>query len=131
MPFVSAQVAYALARAGRDAPLRALRDAVRVEAGRDTPDAQRAWARVGRALVEAAAALGAGDASRAATLLDPVIADITVVGGSDAQCDLFRLAYARALADSGRGGGAREYLTSLWGGSARTPLEERWLNSTE
>lgn len=127
MPFVSAQVAYALARAGRDAPLRALRDAARAEAERETTDARRAWAGAGRALVEAAAALGVGDARRAVTLLDPVIAEVTVGVGSDAQCDLFRLAYARALADSGRRGAAAAYLKTLWGGAARTPLEAHWL----
>jgi tetratricopeptide (TPR) repeat protein len=127
MPFINAQVAYALARAGREAPLRALRDATRAEADRDTPDARRAWARVGRALVEASVALAIGDASRGATLLDPVMDEITVVGGSDAQCDLFRLAYARALTDSGRRAEARAFLATLWGTSARTPLEARWI----
>lgn len=72
-------------------------------------------------------ALAAGDASRGATLLDPVIDEITVGGGSDAQCDLFRLAYARALSDSGRRAEARAFLATLWGGAARTPLEARWL----
>ena len=128
MPFVSAQAAYALARAGREAPLRALREAARAEAARDTPDARRAWAPVGCAMVEAAAALGIGDARRAATLLDPVIGQITVGGGSDAQCDLFRLAYARALADSGRHTAAHSFLMSMWRGAARTPLTERWLD---
>lgn len=130
MPFVSAQVAYALARAGRDADLERLRAAVHAQARRDTADARRAWAPVGRALVEAAVALGVGDAGRAATLLDPVIGEITVGGGSDAQCDLFRLAYARALADSGRRSTARAYLAARWGGSPRTPLEARWLDTT-
>ncbi|MDX2167887.1 MAG: tetratricopeptide repeat protein, partial [Deltaproteobacteria bacterium] len=90
-------------------------------------DARRAWARVGRALVEAAVALADGDASRAATLLDAVIDEVTVGGGSDAQCDLFRLAYARALVDSGRRAEARAFLTRLWGAAPRTPLEARWM----
>ncbi len=126
MPFVSAQVAYALARAGAGEALQALREATRVEARRGTPDARRTWSRVGRALIDAAEACARGDAVHAVTLLDPIIEEVTVGGGSDAQCDLFRLAYARALADAGRPADAHRYLDTLWGPTPRTPLEAHW-----
>jgi len=45
----------------------------------------------------ATSAHGRGDFGRAAELLDPVAARITEIGGSDAQDDLFRLAYFTAL----------------------------------
>jgi len=126
MPFVSAQVAYALARDGRGLPLDTLRDAVRAQAHRDTPDARRAWSHIGAAVVEAAIAAAQGDGARCAALLEPIIAEVSIVGGSDAQCDVFRLMYARALRDAGRRSDARAYLTSMWGAVARTPLEARW-----
>lgn len=126
MPFASAQAAFALARAGHHDALAALRAAVRAEAGRDTPDVRRAWAPLGRALVEACAALGRGDSAHAVALLAPVIDAVAVGGGSDAQCDLFRLAYARALLDTGRAAEARARLTALWGERPRTPLEQQW-----
>jgi tetratricopeptide (TPR) repeat protein len=126
MPFLSAHVAYALARADRTAALERLLGAVDEQSRRGDPDSRRSWSRAGRALVEAAAAFGAGDASRAVWLLAPVVAEVTVGGGSDAQCDLFRLTWVRALAASGRRVEAVSALEGILGAKAETPLDRHW-----
>jgi hypothetical protein len=125
-PFLAAHWAYALARAGREDDVARLLRAVDAEARRADPDATRAWLPVGCALVEAAAAFGRGHVRQCVMLLDPVAADVTVVGGSDAQCDLFRLMHVRALAASGRRAGARRALDRLFAGKRPTPLDARW-----
>jgi hypothetical protein len=126
-PFLAAHWAYALARAGRDDDLARLLRAADEQARHADPDATRAWRPVGRALVEAAAAFGSGRVRQCVTLLEPVAADVTVVGGSDAQCDLFRLLRVRALAASGRRADARRALARLFEGKRSTPLDARWI----
>jgi tetratricopeptide repeat protein len=123
MPFLSAHDAYVLARAGRHEALALLLARVAERAAQPGAEAQRSWAGAGRALVEAAAAFGAGDAARCAEMLDPVIAQVTVGGGSDAQCDLFRQTYVLALAGSGRAREARAALERLFP-APPTPLRD-------
>jgi hypothetical protein len=123
MPFAAAHWAYALARAGRDAALGRLVAGAFEESRRDAEDAQRAWSRVGKALVEASAAFGAGDVREAAVLLDAILPEVTIGGGSDAQCDLFRLTHFRALAAAGRKAEARAALERMLGAKLRSPLD--------
>ena len=98
MPFLDAHFAFALARAGRTSALEQLEARVAERASRARRRGTRSWAPVGRALIDACAAYAHGEAARSAELLDPVMANVTVVGGSDAQVDLFRQTYFRSLA---------------------------------
>jgi hypothetical protein len=123
MPFLSAHLAYALARGGRAASLERLLASVVAESRRDACDARRAWSRAGKALVDAAAAFGAGDVRECAVLLEPIRDELTVGGGSDAQCDLFRLTLFRSLAACGRRDEARRVLERTLAGKAPTPLD--------
>jgi tetratricopeptide (TPR) repeat protein len=123
MPFMNAHYVYALARAGRADALETALDAVRKRSAADDEEAKRVWAPVGRAVVEAAAAFGGGDRARAATLLDPVMAQMTSIGGSDAQDDLFRQAYLRSLQAAGRRADAAAYFAAITGRKTRTPLD--------
>ena len=90
-------------------------------------EALRSWAPVGRGLIKACAAYAKGDATRAADLLDPVISNITVVGGSDAQVDLFRQTYFRSLLDCGRKSEAKAYWLAQTAGKTLSPLDQQWL----
>ncbi len=124
-PFLSAHHAYALARAGRDGALATLLDSVARRTARGDDEASRVWRPTGQAVVEACAAHGRGDLVRAADLLDPVVARITEIGGSDAQDDLFRLAYFTALVGAGRGTDAAAYFDVATAFKTRSPLDDR------
>jgi len=123
MPFMNAHYVYALARAGWADAVEAVLARVRARSAADDEEAKRVWAPVGRAVIEAAAAFGAGDRARAAALLDPVMPMITSVGGSDAQDDLFRQTYLRSLQAAGRHAEAAAYFDAITAGKSRTPLD--------
>ena len=123
IPFMNAHYLYALARAGRRDAVEAGLASVRARSAADDEEARRVWAPVGRPIVEAAAAFGAGDRARAAQLLDPVMPLMTSIGGSDAQDDLFRQTYLRSLQAAGRYADAAAYAARMTGDKARTPLD--------
>ena len=123
IPFMNAHYLYALARAGRRDAVEAGLASVRARSAADDEEARRVWTPVGRPVVEAAAAFGAGDRARAAQLLDPVMPLMTAIGGSDAQDDLFRQTYLRSLQAAGRYADAAAYAARMTGAKTRTPLD--------
>lgn len=127
MPFIDAHAAYALARAGRSDALARLVGLVRNRAARGDAEAKRSWAPVGVALVEASAASAQGDAARCAALMEPIMPGVTVVGGSDAQVDLFRLCWFHALVMVGRKADARAFWQSVAGSHPATPADRHRL----
>jgi tetratricopeptide (TPR) repeat protein len=128
MPFMNAHYVYALARAGRADAVEAALAGVRARSAAGDEEAKRVWAPVGRAVIEAAAAFGAGDRARAAALLDPVMPMMTSIGGSDAQDDLFRQTYLRSLQAAGRHVEAAAYFDAITAGKSRTPLDRALAN---
>lgn len=128
MPFMNAHYVYALARAGRADVVEAALAGVRARSAADDEEAKRVWAPVGRAVIEGAAAFGAGDRARAAALLDPVMPMMTSIGGSDAQDDLFRQTYLRSLQAAGRHVEAAAYFDAITAGKSRTPLDRALAN---
>jgi tetratricopeptide (TPR) repeat protein len=128
MPFMNAHYVYALARAGQADAVEAALAGVHARSVADDEEAKRVWAPVGRAVIEAAAAFGAGDRARAAALLDPVMPMMTSIGGSDAQDDLFRQTYLRSLQAAGRHVEAAAYFDVITAGKSRTPLDRALAN---
>jgi len=126
-PFLSAHHGYALARAGRTDALEALRASVQRRVDADDGESARVWQPVGVAVVEASIAHGSGALAAAATLLDSVQGQMTAIGGSDAQDDLFRLALLTALAGSGRPADARSYWSAITAFKTPSPLDEHLL----
>jgi tetratricopeptide (TPR) repeat protein len=127
MPFLSAHHAYALASAKRDEALERLLTTVHARAERGDDEAERVWRPVGVPIVEACVAHASGDHVRSAGLLDPVMPQMTAVGGSDAQTDLFRQTYLTSLAGAGRHEDARRYWDEMtsWK-SRRSALDGRF-----
>ena len=123
MPFLDAHFVYALTRSGRIAVVDEWLALVAQRAASPDQEARRSWAPVGRPHIEASAALARGDAARSASLLDPVMSDITIVGGSDAQVDLFRLAYFHSLLQCGRKTDAKSYWSAVTAGRKLSPLD--------
>ena len=130
MPFLDAHFVYALARADRAPVVSAWLDQVAERAASQDAEARRSWATVGRPLIEACAAFARGDAAHSATLLDPVMPDVTIVGGSDAQVGLFRQTYFHALARCGRKADARAYWDSVKGDRPASELDRYWYGLT-
>jgi tetratricopeptide (TPR) repeat protein len=128
MPFMNSHYVYALARAGRADAVEAALAGVRARSAADDEEAKRVWAPVGRAVIEGAAAFGAGDRARAAALLDPVMPMMTSIGGSDAQDDLFRQTYLRSLQAAGRHVEAAAYFDAITAAKSRTPLDRALAN---
>ncbi len=126
MPFLSAHHAYCLARADRHDALDALLRTVTARTDATDDEARRVWQPVGRAVVEASAAHGRGDAVTCATALDGLLSAMPAVGGSDAQDDLFRQAYLTALRDAGRAADARTYWHAMTDWKTPSELELRW-----
>lgn len=126
MPFLSAHHAYALARAERHDALDTLLGVVAARTAADDDEAVRVWQPVGRAVVLAAAAHGHGDLARSAELLGPVMAQMPIIGGSDAQDDLFRQSYLTSLIGMGRTAEARTYWHAITDWKTPSLLDERW-----
>jgi tetratricopeptide (TPR) repeat protein len=126
MPFLSAHHAYALARADRSEALDRLFATVHHRAGENDAEAERVWRPTGVPVIEACAAHARGDFSRSAELLDSVMPEMTAVGGSDAQTDVFRQTYLTSLSGAGRHDDAKRYWETMtsWK-SARSPLDDR------
>jgi len=128
MPFMNAHYVYALARAGRADAVEAVLARARVRSDANDEEAKRVWAPVGRAVIEAAAAFGAGNRARAAALLDPVMPMMTAIGGSDAQDDLFRQTYLRSLQAAGRRADAKAYFQAITADKSPTALDRALAN---
>lgn len=128
-PFLSAHHAYVLARADRSDALATLLASVERRTAAGDDEAERVWQPIGRAVVDACAAHGRGDLAASAAAFDPVVAQVTAIGGSDAQDDLFRLAYFTALVGAGRRREAAAYFDAVTAFKTRSPLDER-LRST-
>jgi len=127
MPFVTAHYAYALARAGEDDALDQLLARVDARAAEPDAEARRVWGPVGRSIIHGTAALGRGEAPAAARWLDPVMDRMTIIGGSDAQDDLFRFAHLDSLKRAGRAADARARLVRRLAQKRPSPLEEKLL----
>lgn len=123
MPFLSAHHMYSLVRAGRDDAANHCLETVRERSRRDDGEGRRVWARAGQAVVEATREFANGNAAAAAKILDPVMPDMTTIGGSDAQDDLFRQMYLRALQGAGRKAEAGAYFERITGDKQRTALD--------
>lgn len=123
MPFLNAHYAYALVRAGYVAEAE---DAV-AELAAHTSDAGRMVWETGVTLMRGVIGLARGDGRAAAAKLERVFETVRLVGGSDAQNDLFRLSCVRAMTLSGRRGEASAMMAQMVGGRGLTPYEEALL----
>lgn len=128
VPFLEGHYVYALARQGNEDAVEHAVKRARERAGHEDFEGREIWRPVGADFVAACAASGEGDAARAVQLFEPIAERLPMVGGSDAQDDLFRLAYFNALAESGRKADARAYYDGIAPAkAARTAFDELML----
>ena len=126
IPFMSAHYVYAQARAGMYDELQEALSQIRANASGKTGREARVWNEIGMPLLSACKELASCNYAAAAALFEPIIDNVVMVGGSDAQDDLFRQAYLGSLIKSGRKFEALAYLDKISTSEKPTPLEEHW-----
>ena len=127
MPFIHFHLIYALARAGRKEEVARCVARVRARGLANDAEALRSWRSVGIAVVEGSAAYGRGEPAECVRLLGPVIENVTLVGGSDAQIGLLRQTYLCSLIESGRKFEAAAYWRKETAEKSLTELDRHWL----
>ena len=124
--FNSAHYIYALGRAGMNSELgnsiKSINDFVDKSKGRE----QEVWKNIAIPLINATEAFATENYKQASVLLNPVINEIIMVGGSDAQDDLFRQMYLLSLIKSGKKKESLKYLNEISTSEKFTPLQEYW-----
>jgi len=126
--YISAHYIYALARAGMEHELaEALRSVKSNVEGIDGPE-KEVWEKVGLPLIDATASYALDKYKPAADILAQIIDDVEMVGGSDAQVDLFRQAYLLSLINCNKKSEAKKYLNNLSTSPTLTPLQNYWLS---
>lgn len=126
IPYMSAHYIYALAKAEKKDELSDALSKVKKASDSKSGHELEVWQRTGIPLLHATEAFAKGDYSHSVSLLEPIIANITEVGGSDAQVDLFRQTYLQSLINSNQPAHAKAYLDTLITSQQLTPLEEYW-----
>ena len=124
--FNSAHYIYALGRASLESELNEALIVARSFSGKISGDEQKVWDEVSLPLLISSASIAKGDYKSAGDIMGPIINRINMVGGSDAQVDLFRQAYLLSCIKSGKKDESQRYLNVLSTSENYTPLQEYW-----
>ncbi len=125
-PFLNCIYLYALTRAGETNEAASALASIERHAERQTGNRARVWNEVGLPLARGCVAFAAGDYDRASALLEPILADVACVGGSDEQRGVFAESHLVSLISAGRKAEARTALTDHIDGRPETALERHW-----
>lgn len=131
MPFLSAQLCYALKRGNREAALDEALAAIQHFAQQQTQEDRFVWQKIGLSLIYGSLAYADKDYHKALDYLDPIMDKVACIGGSDAQVDLFRQTYLKALIGAKRYWEAQSFLHHLTQGRDMTKLERKWLTECQ
>jgi len=126
IPFVNAQLFYALKRGGRKDEVKEGLSTILRFAELQRGEDQKVWKNVGLPLIYGSLAFADQDYKVALKYFDPIMPQVGAVGGSDAQVDLFRQTYLKGLIGAGRRSDARAFLAQMLGGRPMTQLETKW-----
>ncbi|MCB1082728.1 MAG: hypothetical protein KDK61_00305 [Simkania sp.] len=130
IPFVNAQLFYALKKGGKKDEVKEGLSSVLRFAELQRGEDQKVWKGIGLPLIYGALAFANQDYKTALKYFDPMIGEVGAVGGSDAQVDLFRQTYFKCLVGAKRRKDARAYLTQMTEGRSMTRLETKWFNES-
>ncbi len=128
VPFLSAHYVYALTKLGQADQVAELFECVNAFAAKQTGHSQVIWF-VGLALLQAVQAFAEQDYAKTVALLTSIVDKVWMVGGSDAQVDLFWQTYLQALIKSGKKSEAQALLTARLGDRQPCLLERDWLDA--
>ena len=128
-PFLNCIYLYALTRAGETKQAAGALAGMERHAEKQTGGLAHVWNDVGVPLARGCAAFAAGDYDRASALLQPILADVPCVGGSDEQRGVFAESHLVSLIRAGRTDEARAALNQHIADRPETALERRWAES--
>ena len=128
-PFLNCIYLYALTRAGETTEAASALAGMERHAEKQTGGLAHVWNEVGVPLARGCVAYAAGDYDRAAGLLQPILADVPCVGGSDEQRGVFAESHLLSLIRGGRKVEARAALSEHIAGRPETALERHWADS--
>ena len=125
-PFLNCIYLYALTRAGETQEAAIALDGMARHAEHQTGELAHVWNEVGVPLARGCVAFAAGDYERASALLEPILAEVPCVGGSDEQRGVFGESHLVSLIRAGRRTEARIALSEHVARRPETALERRW-----
>ncbi|HKN14618.1 MAG TPA: hypothetical protein VJX68_15630 [Candidatus Binatus sp.] len=128
-PFLNCIYLYALTRAGETTEAASALAGMERHAEKQTGGLAHVWNEVGVPLARGCVAYAAGDYDRAAGLLQPILADVPCVGGSDEQRGVFAESHLLSLIRGGRKVEARAALSEHIAGRPETALDRHWADS--
>jgi tetratricopeptide (TPR) repeat protein len=128
-PFLNCIYLYALTRAGETGEAASALASMQRHATKQSGPLAHVWNDIGVPLARASIAFASGDYDRASSLLQPVLADSALGGGSDEQRGVFDESRLVSLIRSNRKDEARSVLAARTAGRSLTPLERRWSDS--
>jgi len=125
-PFLNCIYLYALTRAGETSEAASALAGMQRHAEKQTGSLAHVWKDIGLPLARGCVAFASGDYDRASALLEPILADVPCVGGSDEQRGVFAESHLVSLIRAGRKAEARAALNDRINGRPETTLERRW-----
>lgn len=127
VPFISAQLCYALKRGNRDEALKEALAKIKSFALEQMKEDRFVWKEIGLPLIKGCLAAADHDYTLALKHFDPIIDKVSSVGGSDAQIDLFYETYLKCLMGSQRYADSERLVHQMTQGRNMTKLELKWL----
>jgi tetratricopeptide (TPR) repeat protein len=127
MPFLSAQLCYALQRGQQEQRLSEALAKIEEFVLEQEKEDRFVWKDVGLPLIYGSLAFANKQYEDALQHFEPIIDKVGCVGGSDAQIDLFYLTYLRSLIRANRFEEAETLLLRITQGRNLTKLEQKWL----
>lgn len=127
IPFISAQLCYALKKGERLEALQTALEHLEKFAQKQKKEDKHVWSEVGMPLIYGSLAFADQQYGKALNYFDPMIHKVGCVGGSDAQIDLFFQTYLKCLIGGKRYTDAKAFLENLTKGRPKSKLEQKWL----
>jgi hypothetical protein len=125
-PFLNCIYLYALTRAGEMEEVASALAGMQRHAEKQSGGRGHVWNEVGLPLARGCVAFASGEFDTASALLEPILADVACVGGSDEQRGVFVESHLVSLIKAGRKSEARAALAGHIDGRPETALERRW-----
>lgn len=128
MPFNNAHLIYALARTNDQKRITEVMKHLQSYADAQVGEIYKVWHHIALPLLQSCVAFANQDYKFACELMDPIMADVFCIGGSDAQDELFLQTYCLSLARSGQLTRAKNFFNQYLHHYEKTSLAKYWFS---